>query len=393
MNWCKCLDPHKIALLSICWITVSVCQADEETELESQLDSVEQSLTQVKENQSRIQDDQDRQHRVIQDLDREIAALIKGLRAAERRASTAETQIRMLQEHQSELVDQKLAKEKLVKQHLRAAARLGQRGLLKVLLNQEDPNQIARLSQNYKYLSAAQLREISAFEELIQKLVDNETQLNLEVARASEAASAISQAEGELKVTRVQLAKTAASLQAAFDSSEDERLVLEQDKNTLLQLLAELRRNLFGLPKTIDFASMTSRKGTLDLPAQGSIRHRFGEKRLGGRIRWDGLVINADSGSKVSAVHYGRVVFADWLRGFGLLVILRHGDGFMSLYGHNQVIFPQVGDWVVAGQTIAEVGSSGGQTVSGSYFEIRDQGNPVDPLAWCKPESPKTRNR
>ena len=113
MNWCKCLEPHKIALLSICWITVSVCQADEETELESQLDSVEQSLTQVKENQSRIQDDQDRQHRVIQDLDREIAALIKGLRAAERRASTAETQIRMLQEHQSELVDQKLAKEKL----------------------------------------------------------------------------------------------------------------------------------------------------------------------------------------------------------------------------------------------------------------------------------------
>jgi septal ring factor EnvC (AmiA/AmiB activator) len=187
LNWCKCLEPHKIALLSICWITVSVCQADEETELESQLDSVEQSLTQVKENQSRIQDDQDRQHRVIQDLDREIAALIKGLRAAERRASTAETQIRMLREHQSELVDQKLAKEKLVKQHLRAAARLGQRGLLKVLLNQEDPNQIARLSQNYKYLSAAQLREISAFEELIQKLVDNETQLNLEVARASEA--------------------------------------------------------------------------------------------------------------------------------------------------------------------------------------------------------------
>ena len=187
---------------------------------------------------------------------------------------------------------------------LRAAARLGQRGLLKVLLNQEDPNQIARLSQNYKYLSAAQLREISAFEELIQKLVDNETQLNLEVARASEAASAISRAEGELKVTRVQLAKTAASLQAAFDSSEDERLVLEEDKNTLLQLLAELRRNLFGFPKTIDFASMTSRKGTLDLPAQGSIRHRFGEKRLGGRIRWDGLVINADSGSKVSAVQY-----------------------------------------------------------------------------------------
>ena len=119
---------------------------------------------------------------------------------------------------------------------------------------------------------------------------------------------------------------------------------------------------------------MLSRKGRLDLPIPGGIRHRFGERRLNGRVRWDGLMIDAPNGTKVKAIHYGRVVFADWLRGFGLLLILRHSDGFMSLYGHNQVLYPEVGDWVVAGQAVAEVGQSGGQAQSGSYFEIRDQG-------------------
>jgi septal ring factor EnvC (AmiA/AmiB activator) len=129
---------------------------------------------------------------------------------------------------------------------------------------------------------------------------------------------------------------------------------------------------------------MVSRRGQLDLPISGDIRHRFGERKLNGRVRWDGLMIEAPSGTKVKAIHYGRVVFADWLRGFGLLIILRHSDGFMSLYGHNQVLYPEVGDWVVAGQTISEVGQSGGQAQSGSYFEIRDQGAPVDPLLWCR---------
>lgn len=372
-------------------LLICTALADEEADLEDKLDTVQQNLTAIEQSQSAIRADQALQQTAIQTLDTDIAATLKRLRAAETQAIAAKTQISMLKDHRLELEARKTEKAERVKEHLRAASRLGDRGLLRVLLNQEDPNQMARLSQNYKYLSEAKLREINAFEVILLDLSNNEQALNREIEIAKNAARSISESQDDLKRQRIALAQQAQILKEAFDSTESQRRVLEEDKNNLLALLDRLRRNSFGLPQSVDFATMASRKGSLDLPTSGVIRHRFGEKRLDGRIRWDGLFIDAASGEKVSAVHYGRVVFADWLRGFGLLIILRHSDGFMSLYGHNQVIFPEVGDWVVGGQTIAEVGRSGGQAMSGSYFEIRDQGNPVDPLAWCKPVTRQSR--
>ena len=127
--------------------------------------------------------------------------------------------------------------------------------------------------------------------------------------------------------------------------------------------------------------AFSQRKGSLRWPVNGVVANRFGEARQGS-VKWDGIRIGAAAGSEVHAVHYGRVMYADWLRGQGLLIILDHGDGYMSLYAHNDVLLHEPGEWVQAGEPLARVGISGGEKDTGLYFEIRKDGEPVDPQLW-----------
>ena len=147
-----------------------------------------------------------------------------------------------------------------------------------------------------------------------------------------------------------------------------------------LLLMDEPLANLDAPRSAQPFAGM---QGKLLLPVEGRISHRFGNQRNQGTLRWHGIFIDAAEGESVYAVHYGRVVFSDWLRGFGLLMIVSHGEGYMSLYGHNQALFRETGDWVSAGEVIAAVGDSGGQDKTGLYFEIRIDGKPNNPQNWC----------
>ncbi|HEX9179615.1 MAG TPA: peptidoglycan DD-metalloendopeptidase family protein, partial [Burkholderiales bacterium] len=123
-------------------------------------------------------------------------------------------------------------------------------------------------------------------------------------------------------------------------------------------------------------------KGSLSLPVKGELANRFGSPRPGGGTTWKGLFIRSPEGQEVRAIAAGRVVFADWLRGFGNLLILDHGQGFMSLYGNNETLFPPVGTAVRGGDVVAAVGNSGGNPESGLYFELRHQGTPLDPMNW-----------
>ncbi|MGB1421864.1 MAG: murein hydrolase activator EnvC family protein [Pseudomonadales bacterium] len=355
----------------------------DEAALEAELIELKAVLQRVAVEQSLLRDQRDDKTQSIRDLDQEIAAIVKTQRAAERNARKAQTQIEMLTEHQETLIDRRDAQKSLIREHIIAASRLGETGLLKVLLNQEDPNQLSRISEYYRYLSKARMRQVSEFEHTLAELAQNELALIEESSAFEKAADEIALASETLAERRSELSVARASLDAQYATSKARTNVLERDALNLKTLLEQIRRNLIEFPSTLDFQSIKSRKGELPLPLTGNIRHRFGDRRFQNKVRWDGLVIDAPSGTKVTAVHYGRVVFADWLRGFGLMVILRHSDGFMSLYGHNQVIYLEVGDWVLAGQTIAEVGQSGGQAAPSTYFEIRDQGQPVDPLIWC----------
>ena len=125
-------------------------------------------------------------------------------------------------------------------------------------------------------------------------------------------------------------------------------------------------------------------RGAMRWPTEGRLGNRFGRPRNQGKMRWRGVTINAETGTPVNAIHHGRVVYADWLRGSGLLLVLDHGEGYMSLYAHNETLLRDVGDWVTAGAPIATVGASGGRERPALYFEIRHRGDPVDPGDWCR---------
>ena len=153
---------------------------------------------------------------------------------------------------------------------------------------------------------------------------------------------------------------------------------LHTDRNRLEALLAELRRRATEL----DGSQFASRKGSLPWPVHGTVRSRFGQTRADGRLVWHGIVLAADEGTPVTSIFRGRVVFADWLRGFGLLTIIDHGSGYMTLYGQADVLSKTVGEWVESGEIIARAGRSGGKTISGLYFEVRQQGMARDPLRW-----------
>jgi septal ring factor EnvC (AmiA/AmiB activator) len=157
------------------------------------------------------------------------------------------------------------------------------------------------------------------------------------------------------------------------ESEKKEPATAQEKSSSPLYSAADLAR--------LQAQSFAQRKGNLAWPTQGKLVNRFGEQRQGS-ITWDGLRILAANGTDVRAVHGGRVMYADSLRGQGLLLVLDHGDGYMSLYAHNDVLLREIGEWVQPGDTIARVGNSGGEKESGLYFEIRQNGDPINPLPW-----------
>ena len=188
----------------------------------------------------------------------------------------------------------------------------------------------------------------------------------------------------ELQSKQAKRKQTLAMLNKSIANKDQQLHKMDRDQKRLQRLLDTVVSAIANLSLSDDGQPFAKRKGKMTYPAKGAIVNRFGAPRINDRLRWDGLLIKASVGSHVSAIHHGRVVFSDYLRGHGLLMIVDHGDGYMSLYAHNQALLKDNGDWVSSGEVIARVGDSGGQNQAGLYFEIRHQGQPTNPSIWCR---------
>lgn len=266
---------------------------------------------------------------------------------------------------------------------------------LRLLLNQQDPNRIARDIAYYDYIARAR-------SQLIASLRENLAQAESAALATREKSEELARLQEKQKSERQALQKEAAhrrSTLARLDKQITARRQqvqrLEQDEKRLTQLIERLQRALAekareraraarakGAQSAPDSSEFARLKGLLKLPVNGDITNRFGAPRAETGIPWKGVFIRAAEGSPVKALAAGRVVFADWLRGFGNLLIIDHDDGYMSLYGYNEALYKQVGDKVRAGDVVSAAGNSGGNQQSGLYFEVRFQGKPVDPLQW-----------
>jgi septal ring factor EnvC (AmiA/AmiB activator) len=219
-------------------------------------------------------------------------------------------------------------------------------------------------------------------------------QFRAKLAALSGTERELSDTEKDMVAKRAELKREVTALQASRDKRKLALVALKKalgsDKNRLKQLSLDQKRLqavLDEIEKSLNFASLVKEnknfselKGKLPWPLKGRVKRNYGTVQ--NNIRYDGIWINARSASSVKAVHHGRVVFSDWLRGYGLVLIIDHGSGYMSLYGYNQSLLLETGDWVSAGDTIATVGNSGGRTDNGLYFAVRYKGKSSNPRRW-----------
>lgn len=275
------------------------------------------------------------------------------------------------------------------RQHLgsqiRASYAMGRQEYLKILLNQENPATVGRVITYYDYLNKARSERIHNLNKTLSELEQVREEVEAETKRLTALRDERRQQRDALTASRRVREQIIGKLRAEI-SDKDKRLNgMLHDEEELKSLLDALSAALEDIPAEPGNRKPFGKlKGKLKWPTKGPLVVSYGSPRKLGKLTWQGVMIGASTGQEVHAVSYGRVAFADWLRGYGLLIIIDHGDGYMSLYGHNQSLYRETGDWVEPGELIATVGDSGGQEKPGLYFEIRKNGKPSDPVRWCQ---------
>ncbi|MDG2376661.1 MAG: peptidoglycan DD-metalloendopeptidase family protein [Woeseiaceae bacterium] len=271
---------------------------------------------------------------------------------------------------------------------VKAAYTSGSQERLKLLLNQHDPATIGRLLTYYRYMSDYRGEKIETVNGHITELAELRAEAAAEESRLAALADTRAAELKELDAAQAERQTLLTSLKAriADESAQIDRLAAEEQD--LAHLIAELTNILSDYPITSQ-EPFSNLKGNLTWPIAGSLIHDFGQPRAGGKVTWNGVVLAAPRGREVRSIYHGRVVFADWLVGMGLLVIVDHGEDYLTLYGYNETTLKTAGDWVAPGDVIATVGDSGGQQQTGLYFEVRKGTRPQNPRQWVS-RQPKT---
>ena len=348
---------------------------------ERELERVRERISELK---VRMDDRAAERDRITADLQATEVLIAKQriqLAELERQKTFSENRIREL-EGQVRAREAELGRETdLLAAQVRAAYTNGRQERIKLLLNQHDPSSLGRMMAYYRYLSEHRGENIDAVNKQLSELASLHSGAASERDRLAVLASARQQELASLDKAQGQRKHLLVTLQARMreEGAEIERLAAEE--KDLTRLIAELTSILSDYPITSE-APFTELKGGLTWPVAGTLLHDFGQPRAGGTLKWNGVVLAAPRGREVRAIYHGRVVFADWLAGLGLLVIVDHGEGYMTLYGYNETTLKSTGDWVAPGDVIATVGASGGQSRSSLYFEIRQGAKPIDPRGW-----------
>ncbi len=360
--------------------------SQEAKQTEAQLSALKTEIDRVAGQVSRDQVERDRLSKELKTAELSVSEVRESLERVRRdRAERASKRAALAEEKRQRVADLARERQSLSGQ-LRAAYLIGREEPLKLLLNQKDPTRAGRMFAYYSYFGraraeqinriAANLARIEALDSEVaaedQQLAQLETQRRAELERLDSA--------------RARRGLVLASLQSESRSRAQSLERMKRQQSGLEKLLRDLKRAMEQFPSDLGTA-FGRQRGKLSWPVGGRLVARFGESRAGG-VKWDGVLVATERGAPVRAVSPGRVVYADWLPGLGLLTIIDHGDGYLSLYGHNDRLYKAVGERVGAGEPVAAAGDSGGRSRPELYFEIRKAGRPVDPQPWFKSGAP-----
>ena len=365
----------------------AAAQADEKTDmakLQKEIEALQKELKEVQGTRSDLQKDLEKSEKQINELQKKADEINKELNQQNK-------ELNQLKNERSQLEQARKKQQTQIAEQMRAAHKLGEQSEVKVLLNQESPDQVSRIMKYHSYFMEAHTAKMKSYLETITRIDSLTPEIEKKTLELAGMQSELDNQRAALKNIHGEREQALAKVNNDLKNKNKVLKQLSEDRRKLQALLDRVTRQVattgainapgyVPLPKGGE--KFSQRKGRMPWPTQGSMIHRFGSARIAGQMNWSGAYISAPMGNNVQAVHHGRVVFADYFGGHGLLVIVDHGEGYMSLYAHNQRLLKKAGEPVQAGEVIATVGNSGGQASAGLYFEIRHQGKPIDPNQW-----------
>jgi septal ring factor EnvC (AmiA/AmiB activator) len=361
----------------------NTANSSRQQEVESELARLQEDILNLQQSLAAARSDHQAEQQALRELDLSIQQSSQALRALNAQLAEQELELARLEEERRQTLSQLEIDQQQLAVQVNETYRLARQSRLKLVLNQDSPSKLSRMLAYYEHLNSAQTARIEAIRATLAALQEVYRQIELqlaEIARAREMQQAeLDTKQGQQKARQQVLAE----LKLQIGSGEAQLREFESNRKDLEQLLEKLSDVLADIPSNLgEHLSVQTQKGRLPTPVQARVRKAFGQQRSGG-MYWQGWVFDAQPGNEVTSIAYGRVAFADWLRGYGLMIIIDHGEGFMSLYGYNESLLWEVGDWVEPGSVIATVGSnSSGE--QGLYFELRKDGKALDPAAWLK---------
>ena len=392
--------------------------ADERSAAQQQLDQASKDIAELQRLMQDLQKEKSGVQKDLQKTETEMGTLEKQVRDLQKELRDSETELERLDSEKKKLQSARLEQQQLIAIQARAAYQGGNQEPLRLLLNQQQPETFSRNLTYYEYLGKARLEQLNAFNETLRQLANVEQAIVAQQALLTAQKADLEAQREKLAALRQERRTALARLNKEYSARDRKLKSRQQDQEQFASLLKTIEATLARQAREAEEARrqaaleqapagqpgaqavqgplvssagssyggpISQARGKLPWPVNGRLAARFGSPRGGdSRSTWDGVMINAAEGSPVKAVYGGRVVFADWLRGAGLLVILDHGDGYLTLYGHNQSLLKSPGDIVKAGETISTVGNSGGQQSPALYFAIRQQGRPINPAQWCR---------
>ena len=377
--------PWRQLLLALLLMLPVLClaQSDEE-KTRDQLQQLEREIKRINWEISSASTKRNTLQEQLRTAEIELGKLRRNVSDNQREITSGNAELTALEGRRKLLEKDRSQQQARIALELKAAWQMGREGQLKVLLNQEKPDTVARTMGYYRYFFRARNTLLEQYRTTLLELqalgerIDN-TLTELDKRRRA------------LTIQRSKLARAQATREKAVDklsaSIKDKGTQLKQkesNRKKLESLLSAIEEAVGKLELPTNYQPFKNARGTMPWPLSGKPSNSFGRSRNEGKMRWQGITIPTREGATVKAIHHGRVVYADWLRGSGLLLIIDHGDGYMSLYAHNQSLLKDVGEWVSADTPISTAGSTGGQDRTALYFEIRHNGKPTDPAKWCQ---------
>ncbi|WP_051252189.1 murein hydrolase activator EnvC family protein [Ferrimonas kyonanensis] len=362
---------------------LSVSAGASQEEIDQQQQQLQQLQKQIKSSQSALiksKAGRDKASRALREDELAINKQAAAINANQGKLTQLNRQLTVLSGEQRQLETQYSQQQQQLADQIKASWIAGQGEVGQLLLNQNSADK-QRLLTYYHYLNQARVEAMEAIASTKQALEDNHSQQLARKQQLEQTQQRLDDQQQQLKKQQQRRKQTLAKLDQQLKKESSRLNRLEVDSEVLAQAIEQALAALAAQPVSLDGLSKLKRK--LPWPISGRVKQGFGNHRQG-QLRWNGMLIDAKEGRNVEAVAPGQVVFADWLRGYGLVVVLDHGDDYLSLYGHAQSLLKEVGERVESGEVIALSGRSGGQLDSGLYFEIRHRGLAVDPAPYLK---------